>query len=301
MGLPLTSDADDLPQLAVSVPEAVSSQRMLITLLADFGFAQAGPVPSAAIVELLGDFDITPAGARIALSRVARTGMLEQLRNGRQTSYTVSADGLAERESRLRSYVEFASTPPDWDGQWTVVAFSIPEHNRSQRPKLRRELERLRFAALTDAVWVQPHDHAEQVIAVGRELSADIAVMRSSFVDRATGLDPVAAFPLDHVRTLYDHFRETFEPWLPYVLGNVVDERHALVLRANVLASWRNIALSDPDLPTELLPSDWPRDATRELFVTLWEQLGPIALRRVRSIVSPFDAELASRLSVRRV
>ncbi len=292
---------EELAQLAISVPETVSSQNMLVTLLADFDFAHAGPVPSAAVVDVLGDFGITSAGARIALSRVARTGRLEQVRNGRQTSYTFGSSGLDEREQRLRTYVNFGAKRPAWDGLWTVVTFSIPEEVRGLRPKLRRELERLLFAPLTDAVWVQPADHASRVIAIGEELGVNLAAMRATFDSpERGGLDPVAAFPLADVRTLYDHYRKTFDPWLPLVRDNKVDAHIALVLRANVLASWRNIARTDPDLPRELLPDDWPQDVVRELFIELWEGLGPIALQRMRELISPHDAELASRLRVRR-
>ncbi|HJB63870.1 MAG TPA: hypothetical protein H9769_09215 [Candidatus Microbacterium pullistercoris] len=296
----MTTTPDELARLAVSVPETVSSQNMLVTLLADFDFAHAGAVPSAAIVDVLGDFGITPAGARIALSRVARTGRLEQVRNGRQTSYRINPSGLDDREQRLRAYVEFGATGDEWDGLWTVVTFSIPEPVRGLRPKLRRELERLRFAPLTDAVWVQPHDHAARVIEIGEELGVNLAAMRATFDSQGRGgLDPVGAFPLDDVRTRYEQYRMTFEPWLPLVRADRIDAHHALVLRANVLASWRDIALTDPGLPGALLPDDWPQESVRALFVELWERLGPIALQRMRALITPHDAELASRLRVR--
>lgn len=292
---------DELVQLAISVPGTVNSQNMLVTLLADFDFAHAGAVPSAAVVDVLGDFGISPAGARIALSRVARTGRLEQVRNGRQTSYKIKSSGLDDREERLRRYVNFGATGATWDGRWTVVTFSIPEEVRGLRPKLRRELEHLLFAPLTDAVWVQPKDHAARVIEIGEELGVNLAAMRATFDSPGRGgLDPVAAFSLDEVRTLYDHYRKTFEPWLPLVRADKVEPHLALVLRANVLASWRNIARTDPDLPHELLPDGWPQDGVRELFIELWEGLGPIALQRIRELITPHDAELASRLRVRR-
>lgn len=296
----MDTTAEDLAQLAISVPQSVSSQNILVTLVADFDFAHAGAVPSAAIVDVLGDFGITSAGARIALSRVARSGRLEQVRNGRQTSYKVNPSGLDDREQRLRTYVGFGAEPTRWDGKWTVVTFSIPEEVRGLRPKLRRELERLRFAPLTDAVWVQPRDHAARIIEIGDDLDVSLAVMRATFESpERSGLYPLGAFPLDEIRTLYDQYRRTFEPWLSLVRANRVDAHHALVLRANVLASWRHIALTDPDLPRELLPDDWPQSAVRDIFVELWEGLGPIALQRMRDLVRPHDAELASRLRVR--
>jgi phenylacetic acid degradation operon negative regulatory protein len=299
MARPEAPDSD-VAESTMLVASRLSSQRLLVTVLADYSFASAGEFPSAAIVDIMGEFGISSAGARIALSRVARSGMLVQTRNGRKTAYSLNEEGLVERESRLRRYLDFGESPTQWDGRWTVVVFSIPEANRDLRPRLRRELERLRFSPLTDAVWVQTDDHGEEVAAVGAELGVGLAVMRAEFrAPGPGGLNPVDAFDIDALRVLYDEYISAFGPWATRLRSGDISPANPLVLRANALASWRAIALEDPELPRELLPEDWPQAEARALFLELWEGLGEVALTRLRGIVGRHDVEAAARLRLR--
>jgi phenylacetic acid degradation operon negative regulatory protein len=57
---------------------------------------------------------------------------------------------------------------------------------------------------------------------------------------------------------------------------------------------WRNMPNLDPELPSELLPEDWPRDAARSLFVDVYDGLGALAEMRVRQILAEFSAPLSS-------
>src|SRR4051794_4906770 len=51
-------------------------QGMVVTLLADYSLRTGASLPSAAIVALLGEAGISAAGARTAISRLARRGVL---------------------------------------------------------------------------------------------------------------------------------------------------------------------------------------------------------------------------------
>ena len=60
----------DLPRSQVGS----QPQHLLITLLGDYWFLRSEHIPSAALVELLGEFGISAVGSRAALSRLARRG-----------------------------------------------------------------------------------------------------------------------------------------------------------------------------------------------------------------------------------
>src|SRR4051812_6095252 len=62
-------------------------QGMTVTLRADYPLRAGASLPAAAIVALLGDAGVRPAGARNAISRLARRGVLEGTRQGRHSSY----------------------------------------------------------------------------------------------------------------------------------------------------------------------------------------------------------------------
>ena len=76
-----------------------------------------------------------------------------------------------------------------------------------------------------------------------------------------------------------------------------MSDRDALVARIQVAYRWFVIATVDPNLPAELLPSDWPRNAARDIFVDLYDELGPRAEARVREIVRRFAPELSERVT----
>jgi phenylacetic acid degradation operon negative regulatory protein len=65
--------------------------------------------------------------------------------------------------------------------------------------------------------------------------------------------------------------------------------------------TYRRFPGLDPQLPSAHLPAGWPRQFARRLFVTAYDELGPLAEFRVQQIVGQYDAELGARARFRRV
>ncbi|MFV2195349.1 PaaX family transcriptional regulator C-terminal domain-containing protein [Nocardiopsis sp. LOL_012] len=278
-------------------PKDAKPQQLLRALLGDFWHWREEHLPSAALVELLGDFDVTPAGARSALRRLAARGLLTVERNGRTTAYGIprrSAAVIVEHAYRMLS---FGASAPSWDGLWTVVVFSVPERERSLRSELRSRLRVLRFAPLYDGVWVTPHDRVEGVSDALDELGTTTAtVLRST---EAGGTERLQrAFDLAPYTRRYREFAEHYEPLLERAEAGRVDPAEALRVRTVVGARWRRFEETDPDLPAELLPADWERDRAYQVFLGIYERLGTLAELRFRQVVgriSPDLAELSAR------
>jgi phenylacetic acid degradation operon negative regulatory protein len=265
------------------------SQALLVALIADYSVGHSAPFASAAIVRVLGEFGVSPAGARSALSRVTRRGILLASKVGRQTYYMVNPQDFDARLDRLRHYVDFGAAHPRWDGTWTAVMFTVSEDERSQRSRLRSALERLGFAPMLDGVWVRPGDHRDAAAAMARDLDVRIATTCAAIGDG--GIAPLDAFDLDSTRGLYARFLEEFEPILDRLDAGMLGAAEALVARTRVLDAWRTIALEDPDLPLELLPADWPLPRARRVFVELWERSRHLGYLRFHDIVREVDPE----------
>ena len=60
-------------------------QHLLITLLGDYWYGRTEHLPSAALVELLAEFDISEPSARAALNRLTKRGLLLSSKRGRNT------------------------------------------------------------------------------------------------------------------------------------------------------------------------------------------------------------------------
>jgi phenylacetic acid degradation operon negative regulatory protein len=57
--------------------------------------------------------------------------------------------------------------------------------------------------------------------------------------------------------------------------------------------TYRRFPALDPQLPIELMPSGWSRTHARSLFSEAYDWLGPLAVVRVRQLVSETAPQLA--------
>jgi phenylacetic acid degradation operon negative regulatory protein len=283
--------------MAIDLPRAQNGaepQLLLTSLLGDFWYWRDEHIPSAALLRLLAEFGITADGARAAMRRLATRGLLSVARSGRTTRYGIperTAEVIVERTHRM---LTFGASAPDWDGRWTVVAFSVPEHARDVRGSLRAQLRVLRFAALYDGVWVCPHDRVEDVRTVLAELGvASATVLRATEPPGGPGPGPAAAFDLEPLGKEYRAFVERYQPLVAQVEDGRIGPADALRLRTELRVDWRRFPETDPDLPAELLPPDWPRAAAQGVFVQIYDRLGPLAELRFRQLLGSVAPELA--------
>jgi len=275
-------------------PIAQRPPRLLLTLLGDYWWRRTEPLPSAAIVALLAEFGISDSAARAALSRLTRNGLLTTSRSGRRTFHQLSARAAAILDDGARRIFSFGSAVAvAWDGMWSLVAFSIPEHNRAARDELRKALRWLGFGPLYDGLWVSPRDHSEEVLTRLRELG-----IGSATAFRATAVDGVPdiaarAWDLDGLRAGYDEFIAFASLLRDQATAGEIAPLEALVARTRMMSEWRAFPAMDPDLPAELLPPAWPREEARALFIACYDVLAPLAAHRVRQIIARYSSDLA--------
>jgi len=303
---------EDVPQpWTTPGPVAQRPPRLLLTLLGDYWWQRTESLPSAAIVGLLAEFGVSDSAARAALSRLTRNGLLVTSRSGRRTFVRLSRRAADVLDDGGRRIFSFGATPAPWDGMWSLVAFSIPEEHRSARDELRKELRWLGFAPLYDGLWVCPRDHAGDVMARLKDLGISTATaFRATALPAVTAVGaggagaettlvaadiPARAWDLAGLRDRYQEFTEFAGLLRDQTVAGEITTADALVARTRVMNEWRAFPAMDPDLPYELLPPAWPRAAARDLFITCYDLLGPLAARRVRQIIARYSPELAGR------
>ncbi|MEV6690498.1 PaaX family transcriptional regulator C-terminal domain-containing protein [Micromonospora sp. NPDC051196] len=267
------------------------AQRLLVTLLGDYWHAGHAPLPSGGLVAVLAEFDIAPANARATLSRLTQRGMLERTKEGRRTNYrlTESAWHILQRGARRI----FATTDENaWDGCWTLIAFTLPLDDASQRRLLRARLRWLTFSPLYDATWVTPHDRFDEVREQLSELGINDAV-----VLRATDLDLLpsgrarleAAWRIDEVAAGYQSFLKRYRDLAWRAAAGTVPPAQALVRRTEMVNDWRALVGEDPDLPATFLPASFPRAQARTMFLDISEALAQSAQQRFEELVQTPD------------
>ncbi|WP_344589201.1 PaaX family transcriptional regulator [Actinomadura vinacea] len=286
----------DLPR----VQAGSNPQHLVLGLFTDYWFEAEGHLPSAVLVELLTEFDNTPASARSAIARLARRNVLESTREGRRTFYRLAptADRVLERIQRR--VVEFGTEDRAWDGSWTTVMFSVPDDQRDLRYVVKTRLRWLGYAPLYDGVWVSPHADHDQTVELFESVDVGNAtVLRSKVTYAVNRGDPLTAWDVAAIHASYEEFIAEFEPLLDRVEHGLVGTAEALVARTNVKDAWRELVSMDPELPASLLPPGWPGRRAQRVFARIYDGLGPLAEARVRQILAKHAPALVAKASHR--
>jgi phenylacetic acid degradation operon negative regulatory protein len=222
--------------------------------------------------------------------------VIESLRAGRRTSCALTPGAATQLSGGSRRLARFALDAEEWDGVWTVVAFSLPEAHRDLRHLLRSRLRWHGFAPLYDGVWVSPNAGPDDVVAALAELEVPaMTVFRSEAVHRPGVFrrTPIEAWDLDDIAEQYRAFIARWEPILEQLREGSISSLEALIARTSIMDTYRRFPALDPQLPEAQMPQGWPRARAREVFVGAYDRLGPLAEVRVRQVIGAYDAATA--------
>jgi len=286
-------EASELPRFQSGFPP----QHVLLTLIGEYGLHIGDPIPSASLVLILGEFGVTQAGARAAIARLARRGILVPTRSGRTTAYAMTERCAWMVAEGRRLTLEFTGALRSWDGHWTLVSYSIAQERRAQRALLRTRLRWLGFAPLQDGLWISPRPPGEQLHEALADLGVgSCAVFVADPVPGPDRLDPLAAWDLDEARAAYSEFIDEFRPVAQALRRGRVSAAEALIARTRVTYRWFAFANSQTELPEALLPANSLGAIARQLFEELYDGLGPLAALRITQHIGAHDTTLAGEV-----
>ena len=245
-------------------------QDLVFTLFGDFLLHRPGPVWVGSLIALLEPLGLSATNVRTVLSRMAKKGWLTSERHGRRSYYSLTDRGrrlLEEGETRIYRPRE----NEEWDGQWTLVAYSIPEERRGQRDRLRLRLEWLGFGSLGNGLWISPHDVVGRVEEVAEELGvgADLEVFRGDHVDGGSSSQLVRqCWDLKALNGNYEAFIDRhLDDCVALKEGAAsVAPREAYIRRFNLVHEFREFPLQDPFLPRSLQSENWAGECALSLF-----------------------------------
>jgi phenylacetic acid degradation operon negative regulatory protein len=271
-----------------------SPTRQVLTIFGDYWSHVDEPMPSGALVRALTDLGMKEAAARATLARMARIGLLAVEREGRRTTHqlTARAQEIVDEES---AWLEsFGRIQYEWDGLWSVLAFSIPESQRAARHLSRSRLRWLGYAPLYDGVWISPLDSAERAMAELQEVGVDRVTSMRARLDTSLPGGPQSAWDLAAIAAEYRDFADAAPS--PDASG-----AEALSARSRLMLAWQEFRTIDVGLPAELLPPEWPLRSTRRMFVERYDALGPAAEERMRAHIAEISDGLSGLVTSRRL
>ena len=196
---------------------------------------------AADLLRLTADFGIKESALRVALTRMVATGDLIRSEDGYRLS-----DRLLVRQRRQ----DDALRPPTrrWDGGWLVAVVTAVGADARSRAALRTCLQHNRFGELREGVWLRPDNLGVDVAdAAGR-----VRILHA----RDDAPDELAA-------RLWDLSGWSRDGWR---LLDAMTSATTVPDRFAVAAEMVRHLLTDPVLPGQLLPADWPGDRLRSCY-----------------------------------
>jgi phenylacetic acid degradation operon negative regulatory protein len=263
---------------AVCSDGAPSARNLLVTVFGDV-LLPAGPdveVTVQQLTELLAPFGVNERLVRTSLSRIAREGVLTARAEGRRSFYRVSDE--AQRTFRVADRRIYLAPSDAWDGSWTIVVLDGSEATSARRAELRQELAWAGLGTVAPNVMASPVVPAAAVAEVVERIGGfeRVLVSRAEVVRGAGLIGPDElvrrSSELDKIERRYADFADRFERFDDATLTHLDPERAAKA-RILLVATFRRIALADPQLPASLLPAGWSgrraRDEARRVYAAL--------------------------------
>lgn len=229
----------------------LSARSLVLSLLLG---AHPAEIPVRALVPVAERHGISGATLRVALSRMVAAGDLVTS----DASYRLSDRLLARQERQDR---ELSPRLREWDGAWHQVVVTAVGRDAVRRQELRRELVEARHSELREGVWLRPDN------------------LESPDWSAATRADAVAftarpdTDPAELAGMLWD-----LAAWsargqeLAALLADAAEPARRITVAAALVRHLR----TDPHLPDELLPADWPGARLRATYADYRAELAAL-------------------------
>ncbi|WP_181149860.1 PaaX family transcriptional regulator [Arthrobacter sp. MYb227] len=229
----------------------------------------AGAVELSTIYAAANALGIADQPLRLALRRMIIKGLISQHGRGRSGTIMLTAEGRGRIEQD-RLGLQLARLQDTgavrWDGQWRLIAISVPEQQRSTRDAIRRGLLAAGAANLATALFVSPHDLTQMLgeSALPQLVTAtatDLTVRgQTKAADIAEELWPTAP-----INAGYDMLEQALDD---------DDTAETFSMRKIRLADALERAIrNDPLLPPELRPEPWRPMRLRIAWTKLWNSM----------------------------
>lgn len=211
-------------------------------------------VYSGSVIDMFDRIGVSEDAVRSTLARMVKRGLLARHRQGRKMYFGLTPEATAVLRDGHRRLWETGAINRDWDGTWTLAAFSMPDAQRSKRHDLRSRLIWAGFGPLQSGLWIAAGHQDVAGVATELGIRSQVTVLRGRADSGRDDGDLV--FRAFDLQMIADRYRAFLDRWGTETLGS--EDPGALGQQLLLHTDWLQLVRRDPLLPVALLPDDWP-------------------------------------------
>jgi phenylacetic acid degradation operon negative regulatory protein len=276
---------------------SLRAKSLIVTVFGDAIAPHGGTVWLGSLIDLLAPFGVNERLVRTAVLRLSREDWLVSRQIGRRSYYSFTEAGRRRFEDAHRRI--YAAQQSAWSGGWHLVFTGLEALSPAVRDKLKAELVWQGFGVVAPNLLAHPCADPEALRHVLQDLEAGdrVAVMRAAR-DALTGESALralvrASWDLDGLSRAYRDFLDRFRPvWRALEAEEQLDPAASFLVRVLLIHEYRRVLLRDPQLPEELLPSDWAGTAARLLCRNIYRRAAAPAERHLMAALETAEGPL---------
>ena len=265
----------------------ISARSVLVTVLGDSVLPVTKTLWLSSLFELAEPFGFSERLVRTSMFRLVAERWMTNERIGRRSRYSMTL--LAVRESEDADRRIYGRESDTWDGSWTFALVDTPLMPSTERERIVKHLRWHGFVALGRGLMASPSVAVSSLRELLRLVQPGtvVPIGRSQLDELGTLVEEgffAEVFRTADTEAAYGQFLARYEPWSgPDV--EAAAPRDAYALRTMLVHELRRIRLRAPDMPAELLPSDWIGNRAYDLAAGLYRRLSPSAARALGEIL----------------
>jgi phenylacetic acid degradation operon negative regulatory protein len=263
----------------------VQVRTAFFTIYGDYIRNDDGMVTMSELTKLLNSLNFSEEAIKAAIYRMRHQQIVVSIKQDGKTYYTLTEEGIHKMEEGMRRTFR-RPEEENWDGNWRVLIYSLPEDKRQLRDQLRNEITWLGFGQLTPGTWISPNDLFAQIRRIVKKYKIEsyVQMFESKHLgpnSRESIINQV--WDLNSINKRFREFIDEFEPRLQMFSSKWEDEK-TFAERVRLVHEYRKFLHIDPGLPLNLLPNDWQGGEAGQLFRNFYQMLTPGAIRFYKDV-----------------
>jgi len=276
------------------------ARALLFTIYGSYIRHYGGKIEIAHLIRLMGRHEFTPGAVRAAVMRVAQQGWIETRRKGDKSYYALTERGRQRMEEAAERIYKYKRE--QWDGQWRMLVYNVPESKRELRSQLRQELKWLGWGALSNSLWITPNkilDITQEHLRSYR-INRYVEIFEAKHMAFSSEQELVKqCWDWPEIEARYEDFLSLYKPRLEEALKTPVSPEVAFVEATELVHQYRKFLFIDPRLPVELVPAQFRGEEVSKLFLDYYALLHEKSFDFFEEVISASNRDAASLAAAR--